>query len=77
MVVNETNTQTIIDNLRAEGQNSRAEYVELMQLRMTELLAQLDEFSNASTRTAELERFIRWAMENGATENDFKNALNN
>lgn len=39
MEVNKVNTQTIIANLRAEGQQSRAEYVELLALRIEELEA--------------------------------------
>lgn len=39
MEVNRVNTQTVIANLRAEGQSSRAEYVELLALRIEELEA--------------------------------------
>ena len=39
MEISKVNTQTIIDNLRLEGHTSRAEYVELLMLRIEELEA--------------------------------------
>jgi hypothetical protein len=42
MEVSRDNTATIIKNMRAEGHESRADYLELMQQRELELMAQVE-----------------------------------
>lgn len=61
MQVTKDNTQTIIDNMRSEGQNSRADYLELLQQQNIDLLEALKTIERRADRLSE------WAMYKGGT----------
>ena len=48
MQVSKTNTETIIRNMRADGDGSRADYIELMQARIDELEKDYEMVSKAN-----------------------------
>lgn len=57
MQVNKENTEVMVKNMRAEGHNSRADYMELMQARNAELVAELGrvkELALSAARAADI-----------------------